>query len=83
MLTGQGDCDTTGCLLDYPYLAEHYKLIAIDLPKQQVLDGDPKAVQQINVTGKIERDGNTETFLTIEEAKEIILDFSQRTMKVL
>ena len=44
MLTGQGDCDTTGCSLDYPYLTEHYKLIAIDLPKQQVLDGDPKAV---------------------------------------
>ena len=83
MLTGQGDCDTTGCSLDYPYLTEHYKLIAIDLPKQQVLDGDPKAVQQINVTGNIERDGNTETFLTIEEAKEIILDFSERTMKVL
>ena len=45
MLTGQGDCDTTGCLLDYPYLTEHYKLIAIDLLKQQVLDGDPKAMQ--------------------------------------
>ena len=83
MLTGQGDCDTAGCLLDYPYLTEHYKLIAIDLPKQQVLDGDPKEMQQINVTGNVERDENTETFLTIEEAKEIILDFSQRTMKVL
>ena len=44
MLTGQGDCDTTGCLIDYQYLTEHYKLIVIDLLKQQVLDGDPKAM---------------------------------------
>ena len=33
--TGQGDDYTTGCLLDYPYLKENYKMIAIDLSKQQ------------------------------------------------
>ena len=32
--TGQGDYCTTGCLLDYPYFKEYYKLIAIDLSKQ-------------------------------------------------
>ena len=29
--TGQGDDYTTGCLLDYSYFKEHYKLIAINL----------------------------------------------------
>ena len=34
-------------------------MIAIDLSKQKPLDADPKAIQQINFTGNIERDGNT------------------------
>ena len=36
---------TTGCLLDYNYLKNYYKMIAIDLRKQQVLDGNPKRIQ--------------------------------------
>ena len=36
---------TTGCLLDYPYLIETYKMIAVDLSKQKALDFDPKAIQ--------------------------------------
>ena len=51
---GQGDDCTTVCLLDYPYFKENYKLIAIDLSKQQPLDTDPKAVQQINFTGNLD-----------------------------
>ena len=43
--TGQGDDYTTGCLLDYPYFKEHYKMIAIDLSKQEALDADLKAIQ--------------------------------------
>ena len=46
----QGDDYTTGCLLDYPYFQENYKLIVIDLSKQQALDADPKAIQKINFT---------------------------------
>ena len=42
---GQGDDYETGCLLDYPYFKDHYKMIAIDLSKQQVLDADPRAIQ--------------------------------------
>ena len=42
---GQGDDYTTGCLLDYSYFKENYKLIAIDLSKQQALDADPRAIQ--------------------------------------
>ena len=44
---GKG-CDyTTGCLLDYSYFKDHYKMIAIDVSKQQALDADPRAIQQI------------------------------------
>ena len=42
-----GDDYTTGCLLDYSYLKDRYKMIAIDLSKQQSLDADPRAIQQI------------------------------------
>ena len=45
--SGQADDYTTGCLLDYLYFREHYKLIAIDLSKKQALDTDPKAIQQL------------------------------------
>ena len=45
--TGQGDDYTTGCLLDYSYFIDTYKMIAVDLSKQQVLDADPRAIQQI------------------------------------
>ena len=55
---------------------------AIDLSKQE-LDAYPKAIQQINFTGNIDRAGQTTMFFIIEEAKETILDFSQRTVKVL
>ena len=46
--TGQGDDDATGCLLDYIYFKSYYKMVAVDLSKQQALDADPKATQQIN-----------------------------------
>ena len=42
---GQGDDYTTGCLLDYPYCKKYYKLIVIDLSKQQKLDADLKIIQ--------------------------------------
>ena len=47
------------CLLSYSYIKEYYKLIAIDLRKQEKLDADPKAIQQINFTGNLDRGGNT------------------------
>ena len=56
---GQGDDYTTGCLLDYTYFKKYYKMIAVDLSKQQVLDADPKAIQQINLTGNLDREGST------------------------
>ena len=74
--TGQGDDYTTGCLLDYPYFKNNYKMIAIDLSKQQALGADPRAIQQINFAANLDKDGNTTTFFIIEEAKETVLDFS-------
>ena len=81
--TGQGDDYTTGCLLDYPYFKDTYKMIAIDLSKQHALDADPRANQQINFTANLDRAGNTRIYFILEEAKETILDFSQVTVKVL
>ena len=46
--TGKGDDYTAGCLLDYPYFKANYKMIAIDLSRQNELDADPRAIQQIN-----------------------------------
>ena len=74
--TGQEDDYTTTCLLDYPYFKESYKMIAIDLSKQQVLDADPRATQLINFTVNLDIAGNTTMFFVIEEAKETALDFS-------
>ena len=79
----QGDDYTTGCLLDYSYFKNYYKMIAIDLSNQQALDADPRAIQQINFTANLDRAGNTTMFFIIEEAKETVLDFSQETVKVL
>ena len=77
--TGPEDDYTIGCLLDYLYFENYYKMISIDLSKQQELDPDPKAIQQINFTVNLEK----QIFFIIEEAKETIFGFSQETMKVL
>ena len=81
--TGQKDDYTTGCLLDYSYFMDAYKMIAVDLSKQQVLDADPKAIQQINLSANLDRAGDTKIYFILEEAKETILDFSQGTVKLL
>ena len=79
--TGKGDDYTTGSLLDNPYINDTYKMIAIDLSKQQALDADPRAIQQINFTANLDRAGNTRIYFILEEPKETILDFSQGTVK--
>ena len=81
--TGQGDDYTTGYLLDYPYFMDTYKMITVDSSKQQALDADPRAIQQINSTANLDRAGNTRVYFILEEGKETILDFSQGTVKVL
>ena len=58
-------------------------MIAIDLSKQQALDADLKAIQQINFTANLDRAGNTRIYFIPEEAKETVFEFSQGTVKVL
>ena len=67
ILIGQGGDQATGSLLDYNYFKEHYKMIAIDLSKQQELDSDPKTIQQISFTENLEQQATI--FFIIEEAK--------------
>ena len=58
-------------------------MIGVDLSKQQTLDADPRAIQQINFTANIDRAGNTRIYFILEDAKETKLDFSQGSVKVL
>ena len=50
-------------------------MIAVDLSKQQALDADPKAIQQINFTANLDRAGNTRFYFILEEAKKLFLNF--------
>ena len=81
--TGQGDDYTIGCLLDYIYLKNYDKMIAVDLSKQQALGVDPKASQQIDFTANLDRAGRARFYFILEEAKETVFELSQGTAKVL
>ena len=72
---------TTGNLLDYDYFKKYYKLIAIDLSKQQVLQENEDLIQQINFTGKLEAAANV--FIIIEKKENTILEFSQNLVNVI
>ena len=58
-------------------------MIAVDLSKEQALDADPEASQQINFTANLDRAGNIRLYFILEEARETIFEFSQETIKVL
>ena len=58
-------------------------MIVVDLSKQKGLDADSKAIQQINFTANLDRAGNIRICFILEEAKETVLDFSQRTVNIL
>ena len=84
--TGQGDNHTTGCLLDFVYFDKNCRLIAADLSKQKVLDGDSRAIRQIIFTGKIKSTvENTKVIIyyILEQSKETMLEFYKGTAKVL
>ena len=80
IITGQGDDYATVCLLDYNYFKEHYKMLVIGLSKQEEADADPKAIQQIYLTIKLEEQSTI--FFIIAEAKETVLHFWQGTGKL-
>ena len=84
--TGQGDDYTTGCLLDFAYFKDNYRVIASDLSKNKALDTDSRAIQQIIFTGKIKSAvANTRVIIyyILEQSKETTLQFSKGTTKVL
>ena len=56
-------------------------MIAVNLSKQQALDADPKAIQKINFTANLERAGRTRFCFILEETKETVFEFSQKTVK--
>ena len=82
LLVKEIDDYTTGCLLDYIYFKNYYKMIAVDLIKQQALDPDPKEIQWINFTANLDIAGNTRIYFILE-VKEAVLELSQGTVKVL
>ena len=69
---------TTGNLLDYEYLKDHYKLIAIDLSKQTELENSDLK-QQINFVGRLEENNarKKKMFFITEKKEEATFDFSQ------
>ena len=71
----------TSNLLDYDYFKKYYKLIAIDLSKQQVLQGNQDLIQQVNFIGRLEKAANV--FIIIEKKEQTILEFSQNFANVL
>ena len=72
---------TTGNLLDYDYFKKYYKLIAIDLSKQQVLQQNEDLIQQINSIGKLTEAANI--LIIIEKREHTILEFFQNFANVL
>ena len=76
----KGEDYTTGSLLDYNYFNKHYKLVAVDLPKQKELDGNPRAIQQIEFKYMLETDSTI--YWVLEKSKETILEFYKGTVKV-
>ena len=71
---------TTGNLLDYDYFKKYYKVIAIDLSKQQVLQENKDLIQQINFIGRLKQNANI--FVILEKKENTILEFSQNFANV-
>ena len=80
VMNGKGEDYPPGSLLDDDYFNKHYKLVAVDLSKQKELDGDPRAIQQIEFTYMLET--NSTIYWVLEKSKETILEFYKGTVKV-
>ena len=71
--------------MDYAYFKDNYRQIAVDLSKQNALDADPRAIQQLVFQGVVEGDNVTKIrlYTILEQSKETILEFAKGTGKVL
>ena len=56
-------------------------MIAVNLSKQQALDSDLRAIQQINFTTNLDTAGNTRIHFILEEAKELNWTFHKELQK--
>ena len=81
--TGKGDDYTTGCLLDYTYFRDNYKMTVINISRQKALDADRRSIQQINFPANLDRADDTRGYFILEESKKTKLNFAQGTVKVL
>ena len=79
--TGQGDDYTISCLLDFAYFKNNYRLIVTNLNKQKALNADPRETQQIIFTDRA--NAGAIVYNILEQSKEITLQFSKGTEKVL
>ena len=73
VMNGKGEDYTTRSLLDFNYFDKHYKLVSVDLSKQNELDADPRAIQQIEF--KYMLGTNSTMYWVLEKSKETILEF--------
>ena len=78
-MTGKGEDYTTGSLLGFNYFDKHYKLVAVDLSKQNESDADPRAIQQIEFNML---ETNSTIYWVLEKSKETILELYKGTVKV-
>ena len=85
MSTGYGDDYTTGCLLDYTYFKDNYRLTAVDLSKQKAFGADTRAIQQAVFQAVVEGNDGTKIrlYTILEQSKETMLEFLKGTAKVL
>ena len=70
---------TTDNLLDFAYLKETYRLIAINLSKQTKLK-DP---QKISFISKLSRKSGATMFFIIEKSEETTFNFSQNSVTII
>ena len=72
-------------MLDYAYLQDNYRLIAVDLSKQRGLDADPRAIQLIVFQEVVGGDDGAKIrlYIVLEKSKETVLEFYKGTAKVL
>ena len=71
---------TTGNLLDFSYFKENYRLIAVDLSKENNL----KDLQEISFIGKLQGKGHrAPMFFIIEKSEETTFEFSQNSINIL
>ena len=81
--TGESDAYTTGCLLDYAYFKDGYRLTAVNLSKQKALDADPRAIKQIlfqGIAGGVD-DTKIRLYTILEKSKEAVVEFYKGTAK--